>query len=239
MLGYVKTLRLLLLAGLALGATPLVAQDDKDVTKGKWKLPPDESFEQVVPPPPAPGSPMDQADLAYSLAVQATATPEEIAEARRLSGFDVFTFADDLGPDFTPEKFPATKAFFKKLTKTANKPKNYLKDKHRRPRPYLAHEGKIKLIAEKEEGYSYPSGHSTRSWLFALVLAELKPEMNDKFIIEAALVGHSRIVGGMHNVSDVIISRALAQAIFDALMKDTQFKQDLAALKKVEWTDKN
>jgi len=223
---------------LLLACSPILPADTAKPEKKHevWELPDHEYFLEHYPKPPETGSPMDQADLAYTLAVQTDATPEAIAEANIMAGFTVFTYRDVLGPDFSAEHYPETDKFFKKLKHTVNPPKNFLKDTYHRLRPCDAHPELVKQLVPYEEGFSNPSGHSTRSWAFALVLGELDPEHKEAFLRRAAAVGHSRILGGMHYQSDVIMSRGLAQEMFNLLMKNEQFKADLEALKKAEWT---
>ncbi len=204
-----------------------------------WKLPANEFFLERVPPAPKTGSPEDQSDLTYSVAIQATMSDALIAEVNRLADFYVFTFAEKLGPEFNPETYPKTAKFFKKLLETTEAPKDYIKDHYARKRPYLAHPKLVKnFFAEPHGGYSYPSGHTTRSWATALVLGELKPEMKDIFMLQAIKIGNSRILGGMHYQSDIIGGRALGQLVVDELMKNKKFLKDLAELKKDEWTAK-
>jgi len=204
--------------------------------KSTWQLPDHAFFEERYPGPPPTGGPMDTADVEFSVAIQAVATPEEIAHATWMAGFDVFTFTEVLGPDFNKANYPETAQFFHKLAKTVNGPKNYLKDLYQRKRPCDAHPDLIRKLVPYEEGFSNPSGHSTRSWAFALILAELAPRYKNAFLREAAAVGMSRVIGGMHYQSDVVLSRGLAQLIVEELKKNPQFMEDLEALRKAEWT---
>jgi len=208
----------------------------KEPAPEPWPLPPNDYFLQQIPPPPAAGSAGDEADLAYSLAVQAGATPGQIAHAVTTAGFDVFIFSEVLGPKFTATNYPKTAAFFKKLEVTANGPKNFLKDHFGRLRPVDGHKDLVKQNVPYEAGFSYPSGHSTRSWLYALVLGQLDPAQKDAFVRCAVQVGWDRILGGMHYQNDVVASRTLSQLIYDALMKEPDFVQALNALKTEEWT---
>jgi len=201
-----------------------------------WPLPPDDYFLQRVPAPPEKGGAGETADYDYSLAVQAGAQPDQIAHAQVTAAFDVFTFAEVLGPKFTAANYPLTATFFKRLEVTSSGPKNFLKDHYGRLRPIDAHRDTVKEIQPYEAGYSYPSGHSTRSWLYALVLGQLDPPDRHAFLRSAAGVGWDRILGGMHYQSDVIASRTLAQLIYSALMEEPDFVKALGELRTSEWT---
>ncbi len=178
---------------------------------------------------------MDVADLDYILIVQAAATPEQIAHAQKSVGFDIFTFSEVLGPNFTVANYPQTAAFFKRMEVTANNVKNPIKDHYGRLRPYEAHKDVVKTLVTVEPNFSFPSGHATRSWLYALVLGQLDPASRLSFLRCADQVGADRIIGGMHYQTDVLAAHALAQLLFDALQKDPTFIQDLDTLRAAEW----
>lgn len=201
-----------------------------------WPLPDLDFFLKEMTVPPVAGSPADVADLNYTQAVQAGADADTIREATIVAiFFDVFSFAQVLGPNFTPEKYPQTAAFFKKLEATTNAHKNKLKDHFARPRPVDAHADVVKALVPYEAGYSYPSGHAARSWLYALVLGQLDPGDRLAMLREAGRVGYLRVLGGMHYQSDIIASRTFAELLYTQLMKDPEFTQALATLKAAEW----
>jgi acid phosphatase (class A) len=207
-----------------------------DVKPVPWSMPALDFFIERVSPPPQPGSAADQADLDFSMAVQADANPDVIREATIAAVyFNVFSYAEVLGPKFTATNYPLTAAFFKRLEVTANDPKNKLKDHFARPRPVDGRKDQVKQLVPYESGYSYPSGHATRAWLYALVLGQLDSGDRLAFLREAARVGFLRVIGGMHYQSDVIASRTLAEILYAQLMADPEFGKDLAALKAAEW----
>lgn len=226
---------LLRLALLACALTsPLHAEE---TTKpAPWPMPAMEFFLAQIPPPPKSGSPADQADLDYTLAIQADASPDQIRRAEIVAlYFNVFSYSEVLGPKFNPDAYPQTAAFFKRLEVTVNTTKNQLKDHFARPRPVDAHKGLVKQLVPYESGYSYPSGHAARAWLYALVLGELDPADRLAFLRQAALVGYYRVLGGMHYQSDIIASRTLSEMLFAQLQADPDFTKALAVLKAAEW----
>lgn len=223
-------LRILLLAVLL----PLASLTAKDQPIG-WPLPPYTTFLEIIPPPPAPGSPAEQADLDGVLAMQDHPTRQELDHAEKTVTFSVFSFSEVLGPSFTAESYPETARFFNRLETTANDPKSFLKDKYQRSRPYNAFPGLVKELVTEEHGYSYPSGHSTRAWLFALVLGDLDPRYRNALLFSAMQVCNDRVIGGMHFPSDMMASRVLAEEIHRLLLKNPDFKKDLEQLRSGEW----
>ena len=212
---------------------PLSAADQPS----PWVIPPQETLLHVIPPPPAPGSAAEQADLDGVMALQDHPTKQELAHAEQSVAFSVFTFAETLGPEFNAKRKPRTALFFSQLEATANQAKNFLKETYRRDRPFVAFPSEVRPLVTPEAGYSYPSGHCTRSWLFALVLAELDPPHRASFFRNAIQVGEDRIIGGMHFPTDMMESRVLAVELHRCLMKDPDFRRDLEQLRSSEWSD--
>ncbi len=201
-----------------------------------WILPPNESFLELIPPPPATGSPAAQADIDAVLALQDHPTRAVLDHAEKTVGFTVFTYQESLGERFSVAAFPKTDKFFRHLGEEANARKNYLKDRYKRERPYKAYPGLVKELVTEEHGWSYPSGHSTRAWLFALVLGTLDPSHRNAFLCSAMQVCDDRVLGGMHYPSDMMASRVLAESLYRELMKDPHFKADLKSLRQSEWS---
>ena len=237
---YPAARRMALLAILLL-CVPANGKEGKVGTEGQkgtpaWILPPNESYLELIPPPPTPGSPAAQADLDAVLALQDHPTQAELDHAEKTVGFTVFTYRESLGEGFSAATFPKTAEFFKRLGEEANARKNYLKDIYKRERPYKANPGLVKELVTEEHGWSYPSGHSTRAWLFALVLGTLDPPHRNSFLCSAMQVCDDRVLGGMHYPSDMMASRVLAEGLYRDLMKDLHFKTELESLRQSEWS---
>ena len=231
-------LRLRLLAATMLLLFPSSPAFAKEKSAG-WKLPDNSVLLLVIPAPPTMGSAAEQADLDGVLAMQNNPSPEVLAHAEQSVGFNVFSFSDVLGADFNAEFYPKTAAFFDRLEATVNPPKNFLKESYGRIRPYRAFPDQVKPLVTREEGYSYPSGHSTRAWVFALVLGALDQGNRGAYLASALQVCQDRIIGGMHYPSDVLESRVLAEEIYRDLISNKDFMKDLEKLHQLEWIPKN
>jgi acid phosphatase (class A) len=200
-----------------------------------WTLPSNDTYLALIPPPPAMGSIGERADLDAILGAQDHPTPAEVAHAQKSVTYNVFTFSEVLGPDFNPTTHPKTATFFKKLDATVNVPKDFLKASFHRERPYKTFSGQVKELVTEEGGFCYPSGHSTRAWLGALVMGTLDPAHRNAYLSSALQVSQDRIVGGMHYPDDTLEGRLLAEAVFTDLMKNQTFKHDLEELKSAEF----
>ena len=185
------------------------------------------------------GSAGEKADLDGVLAMQFNPSPDVLSHAEQTVGFTVFSFSEVLGADFNAEFYPKTAEFFDRLEATANQQKSFIKDTYRRIRPYRAFPDQVKILVTKEEGYSYPSGHSTRAWLFALVLGALDQGNRNAYLASAMQVCQDRVIGGMHYPSDVLESRVLAEEIYRELLSNKDFMSELEKIHQSEWTPKN
>src|SRR5665213_836168 len=96
---------------LVISASALRAENPSAVIP-PWKLPSHAWFLHQIPPPPAPDSKEGRQDLKEVLALQAKATPKEIAQAKWDYNFSVFTFSEVLGRKFTAQDYPKTKELF-------------------------------------------------------------------------------------------------------------------------------
>jgi acid phosphatase (class A) len=206
-----------------------------------WPMPPASYFIERIPPPPSEGDATDLSDLEYVLAIQACATPEEIEHVQLTAALDPFAiFGEVLGADFTVANYPLTNELLTKTSSTAEKIKDELKAYYARKRPIDAHKKDgVVSYAARDSKFSYPSGHSLRGWLLALVLSELDPEKKNQLIHCGARVGSDRVVAGAHYQSDIMASRALGRLIFNKLKSDPSFVEELALVKSKEWVGKN
>jgi len=183
----------------------------------------------LLPPPPAPGSDEEAADLASVRAIFKARTPIEDARAHKDSNLSLFLFTPAIGPFFQPGKLPKTEALFQKLKKDLSEPINIPKDHWKRRRPYQMDEQLS--VGIKEPSYGYPSGHSTRGTLSSLVLAELFPERKEAILAIGRTIGWDRVLIGMHFPTDIYAGRMLGQAILRELQASPAFQHDFAEAK--------
>ena len=104
------------------------------------------------------------------------------------------------------------------------------KGQYRRERPFIGNFQPICTGRDPElaSSPSYPSGHATLSWTLGLVLAELVPERTTPILTRARAFGESRVVCGVHFVSDVEAGRTAGASVFAALNGMPEFQADLA-----------
>ena len=75
---------------------------------------------------------------------------------------------------------------------------------------------------------SYPSGHTIRSWLTALLLSEINPASANAVYKRAWQYGESRVVAGAHWQSDVDASRVAASIGYSRLQTSPAFRAQMS-----------
>jgi acid phosphatase (class A) len=184
----------------------------------------------VLANPPADGSAETKGEIEALLKLQASRTPEEVARAKSEEKFTPFAFADVLGPWFTAENLPETAALLEETTKETAKVYKKAKDIWNRPRPPLQ-DPRLHPAIELPDDGSYPSGHSTRGTVIALVLAELAPDLKAKLEARGRQIGDDRLIGGVHFPSDVEAGRKLGNFLFEQFKKSPEFQAQLLKAK--------
>ncbi len=181
----------------------------------------------LVPAPAAVSSEEVQAELALVLQLQQSRTPEQIARARDGNILTMDAFTPVVGPWFTAEKLPKTAAFLQKVDLLTNSANNATKQLFNRPRPADADpQHRVKpLFDETDPGY--PSGHGARSAMYAMVLANLLPDLKDPLLARGQQLGFDRVIAGMHFPSDITAGRALATNLLHTLNANPNFRADL------------
>ena len=187
----------------------------------------------LLAPPPLASSEEEHADLESSFAVASTATPEQLAHARAEDKLTVFHLTATAVPWFQPGKFPKTEALFAEVEAESKPVTTRGKKSWQRLRPYHVDPARFPHAIEHEKptDYGYPSGHSTRGTLFALLLAELFPAQREALLAKGREAGWLRVQGGVHYPTDIYAGRVLGQALARAFLAAPDFQADWAAVK--------
>ena len=78
---------------------------------------------------------------------------------------------------------------------------------------------------------SYPSGHASGSWLYALVLSEINPKAEEEILARAYQYGQGRVITGFHWQSDVDAGRIVASAVYSHLHACDEFMKQMSLAK--------
>ncbi len=185
------------------------------------------SLSSLLPNPPAPGSPENQADIQADLARQQARTPAEITRAQSEEELTPAAFSNLFGPWFTPEKLPLTFALLNNASDDAHSIAASAKHLWQRPPPPLQ-DPALHPIVTLPKTFSYPSFHATRGALWAAILAQLAPDLRDPILARGAQIGEDRIIAGVHFPTDVAAGQRLGRYLAQRLLKNPAFQHDLA-----------
>ncbi len=188
---------------------------------------------KILSPPPALHSPLDNADHAAF-----TSTRALKGSARwNLAANDVSegaaavleNFACVLGVRIDQAKVPATLNLLERSRLDLARATRIPKVHYRRLRPFVGNESPICVQRTQvlADSFSYPSGHATQGWAYALIMAALVPEKATAILARGRSYGESRIVCGVHWPSDVAAGRTNGASVFAALLGDASFRTDL------------
>jgi acid phosphatase (class A) len=127
--------------------------------------------------------------------------------------------------NLTQNKLPKLYNLLTKVGATSYFATNKIKNHYKLTRPYLANKS-VQAIISPSKGYSYPSGHTTGSYLWAFVLSQLIPKQADDFKNRAQQIAWHRVQMGMHYPQDIKGGKQLALILFNNLMNNPNFLQD-------------
>ncbi len=129
-----------------------------------------------------------------------------------------------------PETLPETASLMARVWSDASFYLWALKFRYDRIRPYRL-DPTLEAISDPNFP-AYPSGHSSNSYVAALVLAELLPEKRQALLANAAELAFSREILGVHYASDSESGERFGHAFVERLLQSPRFRADLELAKK-------
>lgn len=193
----------------------------------------------LLPPPPPDGSPRQLADAdanAKALRLRdsprwALATTDDALDFPGAAG----TFACAAGVPIGSQTTPRLYTLLQRSLVDAGRATGAAKDRYRRPRPFLVNGAEVctrePWRSRLAHSGSYPSGHASAGWAWALILAEIAPERGTAILARGRAFGQSRIVCNVHWPSDVDAGEVIGAATVAALHADPAFRADVEAAK--------
>ena len=185
----------------------------------------------ILPPPPVKGSMDDQRDRAVYLEKRKLAgTPRwTMAASDSVQYLQAYDCALGIKLESGP---PEVLKVLGRVGRDASLITNLAKDHYKIPRPFVGTSDAV-CVEKDRSGLtgspSYPSGHATYSWTVGLILAELAPQHATEILARARAFGESRVVCGVHTVSDIEEGRTNGSALVAVLHSDPEFRADMEA----------
>jgi acid phosphatase (class A) len=188
----------------------------------------------LLAPPPAAGSAAMAADEdAYRATRALRETPRWALAAKDAElGFPKATehFSCALAVPISAEATPHLNMLLRRVRMDASRATDKAKDYHKRRRPFME-TGDAICTPKEQAGLkpdSYPSGHSSIGWAWALVLTEADPDRADAILARGLAYGQSRVICGVHWKSDVEAGRSIGAATVSRLHANPVFVAQVA-----------
>ncbi len=189
----------------------------------------------LSPAPPAPGSvwaQLDEAVAREAIGMRGSARFQQAHADADLSfpaGAEQFSCA--LGVAVTAQDTPTLYTLLERSRIDASAATKAAKHHYQRPRPFMVNNEPTCTPEDEQDlrkSGSYPSGHTSIGWAWALILAEIDPEHATALIERGRNYGHSRLVCNVHWFSDVQQGRFMGAATVARLHDNPAFVADLA-----------
>ncbi len=190
----------------------------------------------LLPPPPADDGAAFRNDQAVHDAAQALkGTPRYTlasSDANLSMPHAPTAFECALGVPITPKDTPRLYLLLVRVMVDAGLGTYAAKNHYNRIRPFV-HYNEHTCYTPDEAGLrhdgSYPSGHTSLAWAWALVLSDLAPERTNALLARGRAFGENRLVCNAHWQSDVLEGRAVGAGVFGQLQSDATYQADIQA----------
>ena len=190
----------------------------------------------LLPAPPAEGSAALAADTATfrsMTALQSSARGQLAVRDADLSyPASLGTFSCAVGVSISEADFPNLTMLLRRTMGDASLATSKAKNQYKRVRPFVAlsaHTCTPQDEAFLAKNGSYPSGHSSIGWAWALVLTEISPDHADAILQRGRAFSQSRAICGAHWQSDIEAGRLIGSATVARLHADPVFEAQLNA----------
>lgn len=192
----------------------------------------------ILGPPPAVDSAHGRADRALfegTRALEGSARWKAAIQDNDLWGGGALKrFSCALGLALDAKQTPVTWKILHRIETDVRTVGTPAKDFYGRVRPAIGNS--LPICVPREDwmrtNASYPSGHAMTAWSWALILAEAKPARADAVLSLGRESGESRMICGVHFLSDVEAGRTLGSAMVARLHAEPAFTADLRKAKR-------
>jgi len=191
---------------------------------------------KLLAPPPEPGSAaqaLDDAIAKESVDLEGTARWTQAQTDADLSfPAAASIFSCSLGIDISEERTPKLVMLLRRSLTDAGLASYKAKNHYQRSRPFMRN-GKAICTPDdasklRSDG-SYPSGHTSVGWAWALILSEVAPNQRDQILQRGMDYGRSRNICNVHWHSDVQAGQLIGAATVAQLHTNPEFRADLRA----------
>jgi len=144
-------------------------------------------------------------------------------------------FSEAFGMPLTLETTPEIITLASRATYDAYYANKRVKDHYQRVRPFATfNQPSLKPDADEKTKltWSYPSGHSSCGYMFALALCTVNPDRTEQIMKRAREYALNRVVCGHHWKSDTEASLMLVAGVFANIVVNSDYQKQLAKAQK-------
>ncbi len=192
----------------------------------------------LIPAPPDEGSVAFALDQEYAKkAVESKDTArfnQAVTDAELYFPAAVKSFEPTLGIEISEAKTPKLYVLMRRVLTDATLSVYSAKNNYKRKRPFMVNNTPMCTPKDEEllrKDGSYPSGHTSIGWAWALVFTEIFPAKTDAILQRGYAFGESRVICNVHWHSDVEMGRVMGAAAVARLHNNSGFQKDLADAK--------
>src|SRR5690606_31408371 len=166
-------------------------------------------YKLFLAPPPAAGSALDNAEMQLyrdTRTLEGSPRWQLAAQDAEIGQRPLFRdFSCAVGMELDAVKTPTLARAIARASADLGAIIGPAKDHYAKPRPFTVEQGStcVPVTESFAASGSYPSGHASVGWLYALLLAEADPANADAILARGRVYGESRVVCGVHYASDV------------------------------------
>ena len=166
-----------------------------------------------------------QEEVKQIIKLQENIEPKDIDFALDEKEMRVEIVTEYVNSNLSRNKLPKLYNLLDKVGSTSYFATDKIKNHYKLIRPYLANKS-VQAIISPSKGYSYPSGHTTGSYLWASVLSLLMPKQANDFKNRANEIAWHRVQVGMHYPQDLNGGKQLALVLLGGLIHNPDFLED-------------
>jgi acid phosphatase (class A) len=192
----------------------------------------------IVPKAPAPSSPRQKLDDAISQAALKLSKTARFSLATKDASMRFpdapNSFACAMGKLISKEKTPHLYHLLIRAGVDAGFTTYKAKYTYNRLRPFTINNASTCTPQQEEKlrhNGSYPSGHASRGWVWALIFSELLPQRADAILARGRAYGESRIICNVHWYSDIVAGKLMGASAFAMMHANPEFIVDMKAAK--------
>jgi len=186
-------------------------------------------FQKILPQPANKTHEEEERDIHFLKDAMAARTKKQLFRALIASSDSIFDYAPIIGPEFNAKQLPYATQVFKEVESDTDYAIHLAKNAFHRMRPNTWYE--TKKNETTNNGYAYPSGHATRAFVWATLLANLYPKKRKEIDIEARTKAWNRVILGRHYPDDVYGGEIYGRYLAQQFLQNSLFQKKWALIK--------